>query len=113
MRLEADAPELEPSPSRRPGGRRFALTRLREPLADLFQPVRRRRITGLGVLTGAAAIVATAGYSLLRVGGPGAFNSIWAEDGANFLSDAYLLPVGETLFKPINGYFVVLPRFMA
>jgi hypothetical protein len=113
VRLEADAPELEPPPpSRRTDPGRFALLRLREPLAGLFQPVRRRRITVLAVLTGAAAIVATATYSLLRVGGAGAFNTIWAEDGANFLSDAYLLPVRDTILKPINGYFVVLPRLI-
>src|SRR5882762_5693065 len=120
MRLEADAPELEPPSADRRDERPFAVARLRAPvarlresLARLFAPVRRTRITGPAVLGAAVAIVVTATYSLLRVGGAGAFNSIWAEDGANFLSDAYILPLRQTIFKPLNGYFVVLPRLIA
>jgi hypothetical protein len=119
MRLEADAPELEPPSADRLDQRRFGVARLREPVArvrelvaSLFAPVRRTRITGPAVFGAALAIVVTAAYSLLRVGGAGAFNSIWAEDGANFLSDAYMLPTSATIFRSLNGYFVVLPRLI-
>jgi hypothetical protein len=118
MWLEADAPEVEPPPRRRFDlrrfdPRRFSARRLRESVAPTFEPVRGGRVTPLAVLAAAVAVAATAAYSLLRVGGAGAFNSIWAEDGANFLSDAYILPLRQTIFKPLNGYFVVLPRLIA
>src|SRR5258705_13519424 len=103
MRLEADAPELEPpSPRGRFVPRRWTL-RVRESAAGMFAPVRRRRVTVLAVVGAVAAVGATAAYSLLRVGGAGAFGSIWAAGGGNFLSDAAGVPVRETTFQPLNG----------
>lgn len=117
MRLEADTAEHEPSPIPRagrlgPGWFRPPLTRWRASVAAMFAPVRRTRLTATAVLATLAAIVGIAAYSVFRVGGAGPFDSIWAEDGANFLSDAYMLPVTSTIFRPINGYFVVLPRLI-
>lgn len=116
MRLEADQPELDPAPSRRPAGRR----RLSQFLANgrpsaqaMFEAVRPVPVSGPSMVVGVVAAVAVAVYSLLRVGGAGPFNTIWAEDGANFLSDAYMLPASGNILKPINGYFVVLPRLIS
>jgi hypothetical protein len=125
MKLEADEPLLESQSQSQsqaqsrslspqvagPRRRRFPdLEALRERAEEMFAPPRRRRLTWGGALSAVGVSIAMAAYSLLRVGGAGAFNSVWAEDGSNFLSDAYLLPARETIFKPINGYFVVLPR---
>jgi hypothetical protein len=49
----------------------------------------------------------------LRVGGPGALNSIWAEDGRYFLSDALTLGAREAVTNSINGYFLIGPRLLA
>jgi hypothetical protein len=124
MRLEADQPELEPAPPQRPRGPlpelgnrisvlRSSVSLLRDNAVAMFRPVRPSPISRISVLATGVAALAVAGYSLLRVGGAGAFNTIWAEDGANFLSDAYLLPAAGNILKPINGYFVVLPRLIS
>ncbi len=113
MRLEADQPELEPAPPRAARAWHRNLPALRGGAVAMFQPVRPRQVTWVTALAAAVAALAIAGYSLLRVGGAGAFNTIWAEDGANFLSDAYMLPASGNILKPINGYFVVVPRLIS
>nr|BFE66559.1 hypothetical protein GCM10020063_110850 [Dactylosporangium thailandense] len=55
------------------------------------------------VLLGAAA-------GLARTREPGALDSIWAEDGQNFLTDALNRPWYEAILTPFNGYFHVVAR---
>jgi hypothetical protein len=60
------------------------------------------------------AVVIGAVISLGRVPyGPGVLNTIWAEDGANFLTDALNRNPAATIVRPLNGYFVVVPRLLA
>ncbi|GAA3241796.1 hypothetical protein ACFO1B_29875 [Dactylosporangium siamense] len=40
----------------------------------------------------------------------GGFNSVWAEDGQEFLTDALTLPWFEPFATPFNGYFHTLAR---
>jgi hypothetical protein len=59
-------------------------------------------------------VVVGAAVSLGRVGaGPGVLQTIWAEDGTYFLSDALNRPVLETIFRPLHGYYLVVPRLAA
>lgn len=62
---------------------------------------------------GAAAVVLATALSLARTRGPGALNSIWAEDGRNFLADALNKSVVEALTTPFNGYWHMGPRLLA
>jgi hypothetical protein len=60
------------------------------------------------------AVVVGAVISLGRVPyGPGVLNTIWAEDGANFLTDALNRNPVANIVRPLNGYFVVVPRLLA
>ncbi|GIH05728.1 hypothetical protein Rhe02_37950 [Rhizocola hellebori] len=45
--------------------------------------------------------------------GPGVLNSIWAEDGANFLADALYRNEFKMILRPHNGYFVMATRALA
>jgi hypothetical protein len=66
------------------------------------------------ILAGVAFVAVGAAVSLGRVGaGPGVLQTIWAEDGTYFLSDALNRPVLETIFRPVNGYYLVVPRLAA
>ena len=60
----------------------------------------------------AAAIAAGALIGLTRSRGPGALNSVWIEDAHTFLTDAYVHPFWDNLFKPLFGYYQVGPRFL-
>jgi hypothetical protein len=65
-------------------------------------------------LWGVLAVVVGALISLGRVpGGPGVLDTIWAEDGSDFLTDALNRNVFRTVVRPLNGYFVVVPRLLA
>ncbi|MGE5827964.1 MAG: hypothetical protein ACM30G_06305 [Micromonosporaceae bacterium] len=70
-----------------------------------FTPAR----VGLTVL----AVLAGTGLSLTRTKGPGALNSVWAEDGKNFLTDALNRGPFDAVTTPFNGYFHLLPRLLA
>lgn len=62
----------------------------------------------------AIAVVVGAWVSLARVPyGPGVLNTIWAEDGSNFLSDALNRNQLKSILRPINGYFAMVPRALA
>jgi hypothetical protein len=66
------------------------------------------------IVAGVAFVVVGAAVSLGRVGaGPGVLQTIWAEDGTYFLSDALNRPVLETIFRPLHGYYLVVPRLAA
>ena len=59
-----------------------------------------------------AAVAAAALIGLTRSRGPGALNSVWIEDAHTFLTDAYVHPFWDNLFKPLFGYYQVGPRFL-
>jgi hypothetical protein len=60
------------------------------------------------------AVVVGALISLARVpSGPGVLNTIWAEDGSNFLGDALNRNLFKTILRPHNGYFVMVTRMLA
>ncbi len=62
----------------------------------------------------ALAVIAGAVVGLGRVpGGPGVLNTIWAEDGSNFLTDALTRNEFRMILRPLNGYFVMVPRALA
>jgi hypothetical protein len=65
------------------------------------------------MLVAAVAIVAGAALSLVRTGGHGPFDSLWAEDGSGFVHDSLNLTTVDALTKGLNGYFVLLPRLLA
>ena len=59
------------------------------------------------------ALVAGAAVSLLRQPGRGALDTVWAEDGTIFLSDAYRPGFWDELWSPYAGYVHVVPRILA
>jgi hypothetical protein len=62
----------------------------------------------------AAAVLAGAAASLGRVPyGPGVLDTIWAEDGAVFLTDALYDNEFKVILRPHNGYFVLATRVLA
>ena len=83
--------------------------------ADLFdsrtgdgRPAGRRPWT-VGIL----AVVAGTLVSLLRQAGAGALDTVWAEDGQIFLSQAHQLGPAHALTTSYAGYFHVVPRLIA
>jgi hypothetical protein len=62
------------------------------------------------VALAAAVVLGGTLASLLRTRSPGALDSIWAEDGENFLTDALNRPWYEAVLTPFNGYFHVVAR---
>lgn len=50
---------------------------------------------------------------LLRQRGVPSWDSVWAEDGAVFLTDAVALPISSTLLRSYAGYAHGLPRVLA
>ena len=82
-------------------------------LAALFAGAPSRPVTAGRVALAGAAVLAGTAYCLGRVGGPGALDSIWAEDASNFLSDALTERPVATILEPVNGYFLVVPRLLA
>jgi hypothetical protein len=61
------------------------------------------------------ALVLAAGSSvaMLRVDGGRPLRTMWAEDGATFLSQAESRSLPDTLLHPYAGYLHVVPRFIA
>jgi hypothetical protein len=89
------------------------LDAFRARLADLFAPAERGRADRSAALMAGALVVLATVYSIGRVGGPGALNTVWGEDATNFMTDAYNRPALANIFTPINGYFLVVPRVLA
>ena len=58
-------------------------------------------------------LVAAAVYQAFRTPGVGAFDTVWAEDGANFLNDAARDGPFEPITRPVNGYYLLYPRLLA
>jgi hypothetical protein len=69
--------------------------------------------TGRQVITGALAVLSATVLSLGRTRGHGAWDTIWAEDGRNFLADALNLSVVDAVTAPFNGYWHLVPRLLA
>ncbi|WP_238011478.1 hypothetical protein KZZ52_48010 [Dactylosporangium sp. AC04546] len=85
----------------------MALTTLRPAIQQTRPPAparRRRWVVPLLAVAGAALA------GLWRTRGPAAVDSIWAEDGQNFLTDAVTLPWYEAIGTPFNGYYHVVAR---
>lgn len=80
---------------------------------SIFPVAPAERWTPRRVLLAVVAVLAGTAVSLARTRGPGAFDTMWAEDGNEFYNDALNEHVWDTLFKGLNGYFVVLPRLIA
>lgn len=85
---------------------------VRRRFEGLFPAAVAARITWGRVLAAIVAVVAGTGISLFRTNGEGPFNSIWAEDGTNFLTDALNKSVWDTFTTPINGAYYLLPRLL-
>ena len=76
----------------------------------LFAAAPDRPVTARGVVLAVAAVVAAVGVGLLRQPGAGALNTIWAEDGTIFLSQAVDKGPLAALATSYAGYFHAVPR---
>jgi hypothetical protein len=96
----------------RGGVRRSAAGRLRVGLAGLFveAPARPLRWWGAGLATG--AVLAAGAVSLARQPGAGALDTVWAEDGSIFLSQATTGAL-RALVHSYGGYYHAVPRLLA
>ncbi len=70
------------------------------------------RVQGLGVLVVALWVVAATFLQLMRERGVPVWDSIWAEDGRNFLGEALDRPFLSTLFDPHASYIQLAPRIV-
>ena len=102
--------DLRP-PATRPGRPAAVLGWLRG--LELFVERAPRRPSLRQVLLAVAAVVAGTVVSLLRTRGPGALNTIWAEDASNFLADAFNLGTFDAVTRSFNGYWHAIPRLLA
>ena len=108
--VPAQAPAgAEPTAQAAPGGWRARLDRLDRALFPAAAPPVSRR----SALLTALATLAAVPLSLVRTGGHGPFDSLWAEDGSGFVHDSLNLGTFDALKKGLNGYFVLLPRLIA
>ncbi len=72
--------------------------------------IRRR---GRGAAVVAAAVIAMAGAQLVRQSGARTWNTVWAEDGTIYASEAYAHPALSTLLRGYAGYVQFVPRLIA
>jgi hypothetical protein len=79
---------------------------------ELFTPRPPSRTTPRQVIFAVGAVIVATVLSLARTGGPGALNSVWAEDGQHFLADAYNLSFFQALTTSFNGYWHTIPRLL-
>jgi hypothetical protein len=103
------APPAEEASAGEPAAARRSL---RAVLAGLFPAAPVRPLHWPRVALAAVAVVVGAALSLARLRGPGPFNSIFAEDATNFLSDALYHGPVDAVTKPFNGYFHIGPRLL-
>jgi hypothetical protein len=77
----------------------------------MFRAAPRQRLWRPAALV---AVAAGAGLlTLFRTGGHGALDTLWAEDARELIPDALNQPFLTALVKPINGYYLALPRLLA
>ena len=105
VRDDRVAPSPGPAADARPG----RVARVRDALFPAA-PERRRRGS---YAAWAGVLVAAAVYQAFRTPGPGALDSVWAEDGANFLNDAANDGTIAAISRPVNGYYLLYPRLLA
>lgn len=98
----------EPVVARRPAAPRWAASLAAEVVRRSPPAVVTARTSALAV----GAVVAGAGAALARQRGPGALDTVWAEDGAVFLAQAHDLGAGSIL-EPFAGYLHLVPRLAA
>ncbi|MFF0373984.1 hypothetical protein [Actinoplanes missouriensis] len=102
-----------------PGGRRGPALTLTAPetfaraARTLFVAPPAGRVTGRGVVAAVVAVVAAVAVGLLRQPGPGALDTVWAEDGSVFYSQAVAEGPWAALTTSYAGYFHVVPRLLA
>jgi hypothetical protein len=77
-------------------------------VGEAARPLPPRKV-GLAIV----AVLSGTVVSLARTRGPGSFNTIWAEDGSFFLSDAYNARFVDVVGIPVNGYWVIGSRILA
>jgi hypothetical protein len=65
------------------------------------------------VIVAASALILGAGVSLLRQRGPGALDTLWAEDGEVFLQEAWVDPSPAGWLRGYAGYLHLAPRMLA
>jgi len=87
--------------------------RLRRWFSPLFPDARSTPVTLRGLGLAASAVVAGTAVGLARVGGHGPFDSIWAEDGMIFVTDALNMSFMDAVTTSMNGYFHLIPRVFA
>lgn len=85
---------------------------LRARISTLFPLDAAGKIGWRRIALGVAFVALTAVASLARQSGPGALNSIWAEDGITFYQPTFHQDVLQALFTPNNGYLQLLPRII-
>ncbi|MEV4533072.1 hypothetical protein AB0J82_04490 [Asanoa sp. NPDC049518] len=93
-------------PTKPPAG---SAARLRDALFPVVAEQSRRRRLAVWVVV----LVAAAVYLAFRTPGVGAFDTVWAEDGADFLDDAAKMGTLEAVTRPVNGYYLLYPRLLA
>jgi hypothetical protein len=104
-----------PASGESPARRRSLLSRAgraREGLAALYPVDARRGPSPLTVGAGILFVAVTALLSMARQSGPGALNSIWAEDGILFYQSTFHQGFVAQLFAPNNGYLELVPRLL-
>ena len=72
-----------------------------------YSAAKRRALFGIGFVV--VAFVA----HLARQQGQRSWDTVWAEDGLVYASDAFSLPAWSTLLKPYAGYAQFVPRLLA
>src|SRR5580704_5050554 len=71
------------------------------------------KLTPKRMLIGTAIAVAAVIVQLARLWSSRSLNSLWAEDGYIYLSDAMRWSFPHTVTTPYNGYLQTLPRLVA
>ena len=113
---ETTRPVEAPQAARKGGHRgdeqQGSLSAARQRLASLYPVSNGRGVSFRTAAAGAFFVAAATALSLARVGGPGALDSMWAEDGAIFYQGTFQHSLLSALFTPNNGYLEFLPRFL-
>ncbi|MFI5912655.1 hypothetical protein [Dactylosporangium sp. NPDC051541] len=107
-RDDVDVPRDDVDGSRNDADESRNVGRFASPTFRTYHHLAGRRV--VRVLVGVAFVLVGALVGLARTRSPGALDSLWAEDGQNFLTDALNLPWYEAIFTPFNGYFHVVAR---
>lgn len=83
------------------------------PVSTVRAPVERRDSRIVTVIVSSAFVVVATVTQLLRQSGVAMWQTVWAEDGVIFYSDALQHPLREIVLRPYAGYALVVPRMLA